>query len=83
MRSADQKASSPIRCCFAWHVLHFAADAVARDDSQVVDESGGGDKGVFDGHSSPGGAETCEQLHPPQTRLWLPWQTAEPLDAGV
>jgi hypothetical protein len=55
--------------------------AVARDDSQVVDESGGGDMAAFDGHSSPGGAETCEQLRPPQTvsashgkqrSLWTP-----------
>ena len=43
----------------------------------------GGDKAVFDGHSSPGGAETCEQLRPPRTRLCLPRQTAEPLDASV
>ena len=57
--------------------------AVARDNSQVVDEGGGGDKAILDGHSSPGGAKACEQLRPPQTRLCLPRQTAEPLDAGA
>src|SRR5947209_3478917 len=40
--------------------------AVARDDGQVVDEGGGGDKAVLDGHSSPGGAKTCEQLRLPR-----------------
>lgn len=34
-------------------------DAVARDDGQIVDECGGSDQAVFDGHRSPGGAKTC------------------------
>jgi hypothetical protein len=46
-------------------------------------EGGVGNEAVFDRHSSPGGAKTCKRLRPPQGRLCLPRQTAQPLDAGV
>src|SRR5262249_20559153 len=58
-------------------------DAVSRDHHQVVDQCRGGDKAVFDGHGAPGGTKTREQLRPPQARLRLPRQTANPLDARV
>jgi len=58
-------------------------NAVSSDYRQPVNQRRGGDEAVFDGHSAPGGAKTCEQLRPPQARLCLPRQTAMPLDAGV
>ena len=58
-------------------------DAVSRDDRQTVNQSRSGDETVFDGHSAPRGAKTCEQLRPPQARLRLPRQTAKPLDTRV
>jgi hypothetical protein len=58
-------------------------DAVSRDDRQAVDQRRGGDEAVFDGHSVPGGAKTCEQLRPSQACLRLPRQTTKLLDARV
>jgi hypothetical protein len=48
-----------------------------------VDQRSGGDEAVFDGHRVPGGAKTCQQLRPPQARLRLPRQAAEPLNTRV
>src|SRR6516162_10513909 len=57
--------------------------AVARDNDQAVDQSGGGDQAVFDRHGAPCSAKICEQLCPPHACFCFPRQAMKPLNARV